>query len=58
MLAALTVKTLVCHGHSVRTLHLLLRSECYLAIHALTLLRDEFWIYMLAGTLPANSVKI
>lgn len=58
MLAALRVKTLVCHGHSVRTLHLLLRSEYYLAIHALTPLRDEFWKYRLAGTLPSNSVKI
>lgn len=57
-LAALIIKILVCHGHSVRTLHLLLRSEFYLAIHALTLPRDEFWKYMLAGTLPVNSVKI
>lgn len=58
MLAALIVKTLVCHGHSVRTLHFLLGSECCLAIHALTLLRDEFWKYVLAGALPADCVKI
>lgn len=58
MLAALIVKTLMCHGHSVRTLHLLLRAECYLATQALPLLRDEFWKHTLAGTLPAKCVKI